>query len=172
MNKILNILLVLLVIGYAAYHFYKKPKYINGETAPQFSAQMIDGTEFSLSDMKGKYVLLDFWGSWCGPCRRENPSIVKLYDKFNGKTFTDASGFEVISVAIENNEARMKKAIAKDNLKWKYHIPQLDRFDSPIVIQYGVNEIPTKYLINPEGYIMGVNQSATEIERLLSERLK
>lgn len=172
MNKILNILLVLLVIGYVAYHFYKKPKYINGETAPQFSAQMLDGTEFSLSDMKGKYVLLDFWGSWCGPCRAENPSIVKLYDKFNGKTFTDGSGFEVVSVAIENNEKRMKKAIAKDDLKWKYHIPQLDRFKSPIVLQYGVNEIPTKYLINPDGYIMGVNQSATEIERLLSERMK
>lgn len=172
MNKILNILLVLLVIAYAAYYFYKKPKYINGETAPQFSAQLIDGTEFSLSDMKGKYVLIDFWGSWCGPCRQENPSIVKLYDQFNGKTFTDASGFEVVSIAIENNEKRMKNAIAKDNLKWKYHIPQLDRFKSPIVIQYGVNEIPTKYLVNPEGYIMGVNQSAIEIERLLGERLK
>lgn len=172
MNKILNILLVLLVIGYVLYYFYKQPKYINGEMAPQFTAQLIDGAEFSLSEMKGKYVLLDFWGSWCGPCRRENPSIVKLYDRFNGKTFADASGFEVISVAIENNESRMKNAIVKDNLKWKYHIPQLDRFNSPLVIQYGVKEIPTKYLINPDGNIMSVNQTAYEIERLLSERLK
>ena len=90
MNKILNILLVLLVIGYVLYYFYKQPKYINGEMAPQFTAQLIDGAEFSLSEMKGKYVLLDFWGSWCGPCRRENPSIVKLYDRLNGKTFADA----------------------------------------------------------------------------------
>ncbi len=172
MNKILNILLVLLVIGYAVYYFYKQPKYINGEIAPPFTAQMIDGSEFSLSDLKGKYVLLDFWGSWCGPCRQENPNIVKLFDKFNGKTFTDASGFEVVSVAIEKDENRMKSAILNDNLKWKYHIPQLDRFNSPIVIQYGVKEIPTKYLINPDGYIMGVNQSPTEIERLLSERVK
>ena len=172
MNKILNILLVLLVIGYAVYYFYKQPKYINGEIAPPFTAQMIDGSEFSLSDLKGKYVLLDFWGSWCGPCRQENPNIVKLFDKFNGKTFTDASGFEVVSVAIEKDENRMKSAILNDNLKWKYHIPQLDRFNSPIVIQYGVKESPTKYLINPDGYIMGVNQSPTEIERLLSERVK
>lgn len=172
MNKILNILLVILVIGYAAYYFYKQPKYINGEVAPPFTAQMLDGSNFSLSDMNGKYVLLDFWGSWCGPCRKENPAIVKLYDKFNGKEFTDAFGFEIVSVAIERDESRMKKAIDKDNLKWKYHIPQLDRFKSPIVIQYGVNEIPTKYLINPEGYIMGVNQTTTEIERLLSERVK
>ncbi len=172
MNKILNILLVLLVIGYAVYYFYKQPKYINGEIAPPFTAQMIDGSEFSLSDLKGRYVLLDFWGSWCGPCRQENPNIVKLFDKFNGKTFTDASGFEVVSVAIEKDENRMKSAILNDNLKWKYHIPQLDRFNSPIVIQYGVKEIPTKYLINPDGYIMGVNQSPTEIERLLSERVK
>ena len=172
MNKILNILLVLLVIGYAVYYFYKQPKYINGEIAPPFTAQMIDGSEFSLSDLKGKYVLLDFWGSWCGPCRQENPNIVKMFDKFNGQTFTDASGFEVVSVAIEKDENRMKSAILNDNLKWKYHIPQLDRFNSPIVIQYGVKEIPTKYLINPDGYIMGVNQSPTEIERLLSERVK
>ena len=172
MNKILNILLVLLVIAYAVYHFYKKPKYINGEMAPKFTAQLIDGSAFSLSDLKGKYVLLDFWGSWCGPCRQENPNIVKLYDQFNGKTFTDASGFEVVSVAIENDKKRMKKAIAKDSLRWNYHVPQMDRFKSPIVIQYGVNEIPTKYLINPDGYIMGVNQSPTEIERLLSERVK
>jgi thiol-disulfide isomerase/thioredoxin len=172
MNKILNILLVLLVIAYVAYYFYKKPKYINGEIAPPFTAQMIDGTEFSLNDMKGKYVLLDFWGSWCGPCRKENPSIVQLYNDFNGKQFKDASGFEVVSVAIENNEKRMKNAIAKDGLRWKYHIPQLDRFKSPIVKDYGVNEIPTKYLINPEGYIMGVNQKPSEIERLLKERMK
>lgn len=172
MNKILNTLLVLLLVGYSGYYFYKKPKYINGETAPQFTAQMIDGTQFSLSDLKGKYVLLDFWGSWCGPCRKENPSIVGLYKQFNGKIFTDASGFEVVSVAIERDENRMKKAIAKDGLIWKHHIPQLDRFASPVASQYGVNEIPTKYLINPKGYIMGVNQKPSEIARLLKERLK
>lgn len=172
MNKILNILLALLVAGYALYYFYKQPKYINGEIAPQFTAQLLDGAEFSLSDMKGKYVLLDFWGSWCGPCRQDNPGIVKLYDQFNAKSFTDASGFEVVSIAIESDDKRMKKAIAKDGLKWKYHIPQLDRFKSPVVIQYGVKEIPTKYLINPDGYIMGVNQSVKEIGRLLNERVK
>lgn len=172
MNKILNILLVLLVFAYAAYYFYKKPKYINGEVAPPFTAQMLDGSTFSLEDMKGKYVLLDFWGSWCGPCRKENPSIVKLYNDFNGKQFKDASGFEVVSVAIERDAKRMKNAIIKDGLRWKYHIPQLKRFKSPIVQDYGVNEIPTKYLINPDGYIMGVNQKPSEIERLLRERLK
>ena len=172
MNKILNILLIALVIGYIAYYFYKKPKYINGEIAPAFTAQMLDGSSFSLSDLKGSYVLLDFWGSWCGPCRGDNPGIVRLYDKYNGKTFEDANDFEVVSVAIETKEDRMKRAIAKDGLRWKYHIPQLKRFKSEVASLYGVKEIPTKYLINPEGFIMGVNLSTKEIDKLLAERLK
>lgn len=172
MNKILNILLILLVAGYIAYHFYKKPKYINGELAPIFTATMLDGSSFSLDDMKGKYVLLDFWGSWCGPCRRENPSLVSLYKAYHGKKYKDAVDFEIVSVAIESDDMRMKKAIANDKLIWPHHIPQLDRFESPIVKMYGVKEIPTKYMINPEGYIMGVNQSVEEIDKLLRVRLK
>ena len=172
MNKILNIILIALIAGYIINYFYKKPKYINGEIAPPFTALMIDGTEFSLSDMKGKYVLLDFWGSWCGPCRKDNPGIVALYNSFNAKSFDDADGFEVISIAIETNVKRMNRAIEKDGLRWKYHIPQMDRFASPVASLYGVKEIPTKYLINPEGYIMGVNLTTQEIDKVLTERLK
>lgn len=172
MNKLLNILLILLILGYVAYYFYKKPKYINGELAPQFTTKLIDGSTFSLNDMKGKYVLIDFWGSWCGPCRKENPSVVALYNAYHGKDFKDATDFEVVSIAVESDENRMKNAILKDQLTWKYHIPQLDRFKSTVVSQYGVKEIPTKYLINPEGYIMGVNQNLEEIDRLLRDRLK
>lgn len=171
MNKILNILLVLLLIGYAAYYFYKKPKYVNGEVAPNFTAELVDGSAFEMNQLKGKYVLLDFWGSWCGPCRQDNPNLVSLYNQYHQQKFKDASGFEIVSVAIERNKDRMLKAIAKDGLIWSYHVPQLDRFDSEIAQQYGVKEIPTKYLINPDGYIMGVNQSKEEISKILEERL-
>lgn len=172
MNRILNILLAILILGYVAYYFYKKPKFINGEQAPKIQAELIDGRSFSLDDLKGKYVLIDFWGSWCGPCRRDNPSIVALHDEFNQKTFDNAHGFEVVSIAIESNRDRMIKAIQKDGLKWDYHIIQLDRFDSPIAKKYGIKEIPTKYLLNPDGYIMGVNQSYDEIRSMLHDRLK
>jgi thiol-disulfide isomerase/thioredoxin len=172
MNKILNILLVLLIVGYAGYYFYKMPKYKNGQKAPQFKSELIDGNDFELVDLEGKYVLLDFWGSWCGPCRRENPDIVDLYDKYNNASFKNATGFEVVSIGVENREKSWKNAIAKDGLKWKYHIAQMDRFKSPIVAQYGVKEIPTKYLINEKGEIIGVNMSISEIDNMLSRRLK
>ena len=171
MNKILNILLILIILGYAGYYFYKMPKYANGEKAPQFSAMLMDGSSFELKDLEGKYVLIDFWGSWCGPCRQENPDIVQLYQEFNSAEFEDADGFEVVSIAVETNERRWKSAIEKDNLDWKYHIAQLERFKSPIVSQYGVKEIPTKYLLNQKGEIIGVNLSAGEIAEMLRRRL-
>lgn len=171
MNKILNILLALLILGYIGYYFYKQPKYANGEKAPAFTATIMDGSEFALEDLEGKYVLIDFWGSWCGPCRRESPDIVALYQKYNNAQFTNANGFEVISIGVENKEERWKSAIEKDGLNWKYHIAQMDRFKSPIVSQYGVKEIPTKYLLNEKGEIIGVNQSVKEIDLMLSRRL-
>ena len=172
MNKILNILIVLLLVGYAGYYFYKMPKYENGEKAPQFSATLIDGSDFRLSDLEVKYVLVDFWGSWCGPCRRENPGIKNLYNRYNQASFEKAKGFEVLSIGVETNEKRWKRAIEKDGLDWKYHIAQMDRFKSPIVAQYGVKEIPTKYLLNEKGEIIGVNLSVEEMDRMLSRRLQ
>ncbi len=171
MNKILNILLILIILGYAGYYFYKKPKYANGEKAPQFSATLMDGSSFELKELEGSYVLLDFWGSWCGPCRKENPELVKLYNEFKDASFDGAGGFEMVSIAVETNEKRWKSAIEKDGLTWRYHIAQLDRFKSPIVSQYGVKEIPTKYLLNQKGEIIGVNLSTLEIAELLRRRM-
>ncbi|NNF34926.1 MAG: TlpA family protein disulfide reductase [Saprospiraceae bacterium] len=171
MNKLLNILLILIILGYAGYYFYKKPKYTNGEKAPQFSATLIDGSSFELKDLEGSYVLIDFWGSWCGPCRKENPELVNLYHEFKDASFKDAQGFEMVSIAVETNEKRWKSAIEKDLLTWKYHIAQLERFKSPIVSQYGVKEIPTKYLLNERGEIIGVNLSAYEIAEMLRRRM-
>lgn len=171
MNKILNILLILIIVGYAGYYFYKKPKYTNGEKAPQFSAKLMDGSSFELKDLEGSYVLIDFWGSWCGPCRRDNPNLVNLYSEFKDASFKDAQGFEMVSIAVETNERRWKAAIVKDQLNWKYHIAQLERFKSPIASLYGVKEIPTKYLLNPKGEIIGVNLTAQEIAEMLRRRM-
>ena len=124
LKSILNIALVAILILFIARRFYMKPKFINGEQTPDFSAQLIDGTPFQLSQLKGNMVLLDFWGSWCGPCRAQNPGLVKLYDQFHGADFRGIDDFEIVSVAIEKqgDRERWLKAIESDGLKWKYQL--------------------------------------------------
>ena len=170
-SKVSNIILGLVVLGFIGYKIYQLPKFSDGEIAPGFQAELINGDPFTLSDLNGSYVLLDFWGSWCGPCRKENPDLVKLHDTFNGKSFNDAKGFEVVSVAIETNEKRWKKAIASDQLDWPHHIVQLDRFKGVIAQEYGVREIPTKYLLDTKGEILMVNPSFTKLTEFFQERL-
>ena len=92
------IVLTMIVIYFIGRYFYKQPKYINGALAPDFVGQMHNGSSMKLSDLKGQYVLLDFWGSWCGPCVAEAPDLKKIYDSFHGKNFKDAKGFEIVSV--------------------------------------------------------------------------
>lgn len=170
-NKALNIILVLLVVSYIFYYFYKQPIYKSGEMSKDFTATLMDGQSFKLYDLHGKYVLLDFWGSWCGPCRRENPELVSLYHTFNNKDFKSAGGFEIVSVAIETKRQSWEKAIQSDGLSWKYQIGEFERFKSPIAILYGVKEIPTKYFISPEGRILMVNPEISEIAAYLDDKI-
>ena len=171
-SHILNILFGLAILAFIGYKIYQLPKFSDGEIAPGFQAELIDGKPFALSDLQGSYVLLDFWGSWCGPCRIESPDLVKLHNDFSGESFSDAQGFEIVSVAIETNESRWKKAIEKDQLNWRHHIVQLDRFKGPIAKEYGVREIPTKYLLDTKGEILMVNPSFRELEEFFKKRLK
>ncbi|GLR19793.1 TlpA family protein disulfide reductase [Portibacter lacus] len=170
-----NKLFIALIAGFAIYalvrYFYMKPKFRNGEDIPKIEATLIDGKEFNIDELSGKYVLVDFWGSWCGPCRKENPSLVKLYEKYHDQEFKNASGFEVVSIAIETDESKWKRAIEMDKLIWPYHIVQLDRFSSPIAKEFGVREIPTKYLLNEKGKIISVNATIDILDRLLADRI-
>lgn len=171
-SKIINIVLGLAILAFIGYKVYQLPKFSDGEVAPGFQTELINGKSFALSDLKGSYVLLDFWGSWCGPCRIESPHLVKLHNDFNGKSFSDAEGFEIVSVAIETKESRWKNAIAKDNLNWPHHIVQLDRFKGPIATKYGVREIPTKYLLDTKGEILMVNPSFKELSTFFNDRIE
>lgn len=174
MNFIKGILIVAALYGLfiLGKYLYFKPKYETGVTAPAFSFTSLDGKSLNLKSFEGQYVLLDFWGSWCAPCRKQSPSLVNLYDKFNGKTFKDANQFDIISVAIETNEKSWKRAIEKDNLHWSNHFTENKRFKSEIAQLYGVKEIPTKYLINPKGKIVAVNPTFEFIHDFLDKRLK
>ncbi|MDX1477299.1 MAG: TlpA disulfide reductase family protein [Saprospiraceae bacterium] len=163
-------ILIAFALFYAGRHWYFKPRYVNGEVAPAFSATLLNGAPFNLEDLRGKYVLLEFWGSWCGPCRAEHPALTAFYDQYHQKQYRNADGFEIVSVAIETSSERWQQAIEKDGLVWPYHIGEFERFQSPIAKQYGVRELPTKYLINPRGEIIGVNLSLEEMAKLLDDR--
>ncbi|MEL6986894.1 MAG: TlpA disulfide reductase family protein [Bacteroidota bacterium] len=148
------------------------PKFKKGQQAQAFSVVMENGETLALENFKGKYVLLDFWGSWCGPCRAEAKSIVNLYDSFHGKAFKNASDFEIISIGLETNEQRWKSAIQKDGYRWPYHFADFKRMKTAVATDYGVREIPTKYLIDPDGYVVGVNMSFEEMQSVLKGALK
>ncbi len=144
-----------------------------GDPAPDIVAKSPDGKTKKLSDLKGKVVLLDFWASWCGPCRKANPHVVEVYDKYKAKGF-DVYSFsldginprnlprlgndaEKIKAAKEGAKKRWEAAIAQDNLKWDSHSSELAHWNSTAHKQYGVRSIPTTFLIGRDGNIAAVN---------------
>ena len=178
LNKIMKKTLLFIAFAIGAFFviqfgkdLYLKPKNITGAKSLEISGMLPDGSSFALSALNGKYVLLDFWGSWCGPCRRSNPDLVSLYQKYHGQKFTDAEDFEIVSIGLENNASRWQKAIQNDGLIWPYHLMESSSFDSPTTLAYTVKQIPTKFLINPSGVIMAVDPSIKEITKLLDDRM-
>ena len=154
------------MLGVLLYFKLSVPTNKQGKSAPEIEATLLNESLFKLSDLQGKYVLLDFWGSWCPPCRKDNPNLVALYDKYN------SSGLEIVSVALEKNEKSLKKAILNDGLRWPYHIMRTSRLvaTDALALKYGVTDLPTKFLIDPKGNIIGVNLSKDEISQILDMR--
>lgn len=149
-----------------------------GNKAPELSFTNPDGKTMSLSKLKGKYVLIDFWASWCGPCRMENPNVVRVYKKYKDSKFNDGKGFEVFSVSLDKGKAQWKNAIAKDKLEWPYHISDLKGWSSGLAAKYKVNSIPASFLINPKGIIVAKSAPGTfklrgkDLDRQLDKYIK
>ncbi|MDB5159456.1 MAG: hypothetical protein JWR50_4163 [Mucilaginibacter sp.] len=133
-----------------------------GHKAPDFTTTGIDGKPVSLADYKGKYVMLDFWASWCAPCRAENPNVVKAYTAFKDK------GFNILGISLDVTKDDWQKAINADKLTWA-HASDLKRFDGATERLYHIEAIPTNYIIDPQGVIVAKNVTGAALEDFLNK---
>ena len=136
-----------------------------GTMAPEINLATPTGPKLALSSLRGKYVLIDFWASWCGPCRQENPNVVKAYNKFKDK------GFTIYSVSLDQDKAKWERAIASDGLTWN-HVSDLAGWNSVAGAAYGVKAIPQSFLIDPQGKIIAKNLRGEALVAKLAEVLK
>lgn len=131
-----------------------------GEKMGDFEQRDTSSTMIRSSNFRGKYVLVDFWASWCGPCRKENPNLVEAYRKYHSK------GFEIIGVSLDNNRKSWLEAIKQDNLSW-VQLSDLKSFDNAIARQFFIHSVPANFLINPDGIIIAKDLKGKELQEVL-----
>jgi peroxiredoxin len=136
-----------------------------GSVAPDFTQNDPNGKPVKLSSLRGKYVLIDFWASWCGPCRKENPNVVRAYQKYKNKNF------EILGVSLDNDKAAWLGAIEKDLLTWP-QVSDLRGWKNAVAQLYSVESIPQNFLLDPKGVIIQKNLRGKQLEEILEKALK
>lgn len=152
------------VVSYLLKNTEKAKATAVGVAAPDFTLNNPEGQAIALSSLRGKYVLIDFWASWCGPCRRENPNVVRVYQKYKSK------GFEILGVSLDQDRQAWLDAIAKDGLAWK-HVSDLAQWQSAVVPLYNIQGIPLTVLLDKDGKIVAKNLRGQALEDKLAELL-
>lgn len=174
MKKLFTSLLLICGIGFTASAQYENTTIQVGQKAPELAFEDPAGNKLLLSEInKGRVVLLDFWASWCGPCRKANPELVKMYKTYKDKAFKGAKkGFTIVSVSLDKAKEAWVQAIKNDNLEWPYHMSDLGGWQSKSAQIYGVQYVPQAFLIGADGKILHKFQYGEDQAAELNKYLK
>jgi len=170
MKKLITLTLLNYLISTAA--FSQNIGLKIGNIAPELAYNNPKGEEMKLSNLKGKLVLIDFWASWCRPCRQENPNLVNAYRKYTKTNFKNGKGFEIFSLSLDKKHDAWVKAINQDQLFWRYHVSDLQGWQSEGSNRYGIRSIPSNVLIDGKGIIIAHNLKGPALNRFLENQKK
>ncbi|MEI6142842.1 MAG: TlpA disulfide reductase family protein [Mariniphaga sp.] len=170
MKKLFLIISIFLLSSYLTTVFAQKPGLEIGDKAPDISLPSPEGKIVTLSSLKSKVVLIDFWGTWCAPCVKEQPELAKLYKKYKSASFTNGKGFEIFGVSLDAKKENWDKGIKSQNINW-IQVSDLKFWRSPVAKTYNIQELPFNLLLDGRGVILAKNLHGAELDKAISKFL-